>query len=71
MIGIESGDGFGDVDSFTVKDGADQFEIYVDQAITYDFALAHLNAHLTGAEPVLVEVESRDGKLVATSIGDA
>jgi hypothetical protein len=71
VLRIESADGFGEVESFTVKDGTEEFEIYIDQAITYDFPLAHLNAHRAGADPVLVEAESRDGRLVAISIGDA
>lgn len=68
---IESGEGFGAVESFTVKDGEETYRIYVDHDITYDFPLAHLNSHKAGAEPVRVEVERRDNKLYATSISDA
>lgn len=71
VVDIQSGAGFGEVESFTVKEGDDQFEIFVDPDATYDFPLAHLNAHRAGAEPVRVEVETRGRKLVATAIGDA
>lgn len=68
---IESGQGFGAVRSFVVKDGQDSYRVYVDRDITYDFPLAHLNSHKAGAEPVRVEVERRENKLYATSIADA
>ena len=71
VIRIDSGSGFGDVESFTVKQGDQEFAIFVDPDVTYDFPLAHLNSHRAGAEPVRVEAETREGKLVATSIGDA
>jgi len=71
VVDINSGSGFGEVESFTVKQGADELEIFVDPEATYDFPLAHLNSHRVGAEPVRVEAEMRNGKLVAISIGDA
>lgn len=71
VVEISTGDGFGEVESFTIKDGAKQFVIHVDPQATYDFPLGHLNSHRAGAEPVRVEAESRDGKLVAVSISDA
>ena len=71
VVGIEAGDGFGEVESFTVKDGETQVVIHVDPQATYHFPLGHLNAHRAGGEPVRVEVETRDGKRVAVSIGDA
>lgn len=43
----------------------------VDPDATYDFPLAHLNAHHAGAEPVRIEAIMRDGRLVTTEIGDA
>jgi len=71
VIEIRAGDRLGDIESFTVKDGKEQFVIHVDPHAKYDFPLGHLNAHRAGAEPVRVDVESRDGKLVAVSISDA
>lgn len=68
---IRSGEDFGAVESFSVKKGADSFQIYVDPDVTYDFPLAHLNSHRAAAEPVRVEVERRDGRLYAISIADA
>lgn len=71
VVDIRSGGGFGEVESFTVKDGPDQVEIFVDPEATYDFPLGHLNAHRAGAEPVRVEAVLRNGRLIATEIGDA
>lgn len=71
VVDIRTGTGFGEVKSFTVKEGAEEFEIFPDPDVTYDFPLAHLNAHRIGAEPVRVEAEIRDGKLVALAISDA
>jgi hypothetical protein len=71
VVDIQTGAGFGQVESFTVKKGSEQFEIFVDPDATYDFPLAHLNAHRAGAEPVRVETEARGDKLVAVTIGDA
>jgi|SRR5680860_1101479 len=70
VISIDSGSGFGDVESFSIKDGDQEFEIFIDPDAAYAFPLAHLNSHRAGAEPVRVEVETRDGKLVAVSIDD-
>lgn len=68
---IHTSQGFGQVESFTIKDGAQTYEIFIDPDATYDFPLAHLNAHRAGAERVRVEAVIRAGKLVATEIGDA
>ena len=68
---IDSGQAFGAVESFVVKDGEETYRIHVDHDITYDFPLAHLSSHRAGAEPVRVEVERRENKLYATSISDA
>lgn len=68
---IESGEGFGAVRSFVVKDGEATYRIYVDPDVTYDFPLAHLSSHKAGAEPVRVEIQRRGDKLYATSISDA
>jgi len=53
------------------KDGSKKSEIFVDPEATYDFPLAHLNAHRAGADPIRVEAVMRDCKLVAIEIGDA
>lgn len=71
VVDIRTGTGFGEVESFTVKEGSEEFEIFVDPDATYDFPLAHLNAHRAGAEPVRVAAETRAGRLVAVAIGDA
>lgn len=71
VIDIQTGSGFGEVESFTVKEGSEEHEIFVDPDATYDFPLAHLNSHRVGAEPVSVEAELREGDLVAVAISDA
>jgi len=68
---IYSGDDFGAVKSFSLKRGAESFEIYVDPDVTYDFPLAHLNSHRAAAEPIRVEVERRRGVLYAIAVADA
>ena len=62
--------GLGDVRSFTLKDLDKSYEIYVDPTITYEFPVSHLSAHRAAAEPVLVGVERRDGRLFALFITD-
>ncbi len=58
------------IQSFTLKDDDEVFEIFIDPAHDYGFPLAHLNEHRAGAEPVAVDVEERDGRLVALTISD-
>ena len=70
IIDIES-EGFDDVRSFTLKAGDRTYEIRIDPEVTYGFALSHLNAHRVGGDPVVVELEEREGDLFATSIEDA
>ncbi len=70
VISIGRGGGFGEIEGFTIKDGDQEFEILIDPDAAYAFPLAHLNSHRAGAEPVRVEAETRDGKLVAVSIDD-
>ncbi|HVF54284.1 MAG TPA: hypothetical protein VNC78_11875 [Actinomycetota bacterium] len=60
-----------EVRSFTLKDGDNVYEVNIADDVEYGFPLGHLNAHMTGAEPVTVELEDRDGTLVALSIEDA
>jgi hypothetical protein len=64
-------EGFDDVNGFVLKDGDDRYEIFVSERIDYGFPLSHLNAHRAGGEPVRVELDRRDGRLVALSIEDA
>ncbi|MGH2753298.1 MAG: hypothetical protein ACRDLB_02590 [Actinomycetota bacterium] len=37
VVDIRTGTGFGEVESFTLKDGSEEFEIFVDPDATYDF----------------------------------
>lgn len=60
-----------DVESFTIKAGDKTYVIHIDPAKEYDFPVSHLSSHRAGAEPVRVEVEERDGQLVASTISDA
>ena len=62
--------GLGDVQSFTLKNLDNDYEIYIDPEITYEFPVSHLAAHRAAAEPVVVGVERRDGRLYALSIAD-
>jgi hypothetical protein len=59
-----------DVRGFTLRSGGKECEISIDPERDYGFPLSHLNAHKVGADPVEVEVEERDGELIATSIAD-
>lgn len=71
IVDIESQGGFGNVTSFVVKDGDSSYEIFIAEDVDYGFPLGHLNAHRTGAEPVRVVLEERDGQLYALAIEDA
>jgi len=70
LVQIES-TGLDDVESFTLKAGDEMFEVFIDPQRDYGFPLSHLNAHRTGGEPVAVDVEERDGRLIALTIADA
>ena len=59
------------VTSFKLRSEGETYEIFIDPDIDYGFRLGHLQAHLVGADPVIVELEERAGKLYATSIIDA
>lgn len=63
--------GLDDVESFTVKDGDELYEISIDPEIEYGFNLGHLNEHRATAEPVRVELQERGDQLIALSIEDA
>lgn len=70
LTDIES-EGIGDIKAFTVKDGDTTYEILIDSAVDYRFNLGHLQEHLSGSLPVIVEIEERDGALYAQTIEDA
>ena len=63
-------EGLDDVTSFKLRSEGETYEIFIDPDIDYGFRLGHLQAHLVGAHPVIVELEQRAGKLYATSIVD-
>lgn len=70
IVDIES-EGLGDVHSFTVKSGAQTYEILIDPDVDYGFPLGHLNEHRISGDPVSVELVERDGRLYAQTIVDA
>ncbi len=62
----------GDIESFTVDSEAEgEVEVFIDRDLDYGFDLHHLHEHLETGDPVVVELETRDGVLYATSIEDA
>jgi hypothetical protein len=70
LLDVDS-NGVDDVQSFTLKDGDDTYEIFIADDVDYGFPLGHLSEHLTSGDPVKVPLEERDGKLYALSIDDA
>jgi hypothetical protein len=62
--------GLNEVTSFELRHDDETTTIYIDEELDYGFPLGHLNAHMTGAEPVRVETDDREGKLYALSIAD-
>ena len=71
IVDIESGEGFGNVLSFSVRENGRNVEIFIDPELDYeDFPLSHLFAHRAGGDPVIVGVEERSGRLYARSISD-
>ncbi|MBA2726101.1 MAG: hypothetical protein H0U53_08935 [Actinobacteria bacterium] len=60
-----------EIDGFTLKAGAEQYEVLIADDVDYEFPLGHLHEHLEGSLPVSVTVETRDGELYALSIDDA
>jgi hypothetical protein len=59
-----------DINSFTLKDGGETYEIFIDDSIDYGFPLGHLQEHVQSSGPMRVETEERAGKLYALSIED-
>lgn len=70
VVAVES-EGLGKVTSFQVQSEGTRYDIYIADDVDYGFPLDHLNEHRATADPVVVEVEERDGKLYALSIEDA
>jgi hypothetical protein len=62
--------GLTEVDSFVVSQGEQRYTIFIDKDTELDFPPAHLNEHRLSGDPVRVETEEDNGKLVATQIGD-
>lgn len=60
----------GEVQSFTVKDGDETYEVLVDSERDYGFPVSHLSEHIASADPVRVELEQRNGRLYAVTIED-
>ena len=69
VIEIESR-GLNEVQSFTVRSGERRVKIFVDGDTEFAFTPSHLNEHRATGEPVAVEVDRRDGDLVALSVQD-
>ena len=63
--------GIGQVDSFDLKDADRIYEVHIADDVDYGFDPSHLTSHMTGALPVTVRLEERDGRLYALSIEDA
>ena len=61
----------GDVDSFTLRSGEQNFELLVDRDTVFAFAPGHLQEHLTTAAPVRVRAAERNGTLHALYVDDA
>lgn len=70
IVEIDSGS-LEDIRGFTVRAEGETYEILIASDVEYGFPLSHLNAHLASADPVLVDLEERDGRLYALSIEDA
>jgi hypothetical protein len=69
VVEIESR-GLNEVQSFTVKSGDRRVKIFVEGDTQFAFTPSHLNEHRATGEPVAVEVDRRDGDLVALSVQD-
>jgi hypothetical protein len=69
IIAIDS-DGLEDVNSFTLKDGDETYEIFIADDVDYGFPLGHLQEHVQSAGPVSVDLETRDDQLYALTIED-
>ena len=65
-------DGFGgDVDSFVLDAGGQEYEIRIAPGVDYGFDLSHLELHRADGLPVRCALEARNGELYALRIDDA
>jgi hypothetical protein len=62
--------GLTEVESFVVSRDGTRYTIRIDEDTELDFPPAHLNEHRISGDPVRVEVDDRNGDLIATTIGD-
>jgi hypothetical protein len=70
IVAIDRDDA-GTIESFTVHQGGEPYEIRIRRGRDYGFDLEHLAEHRTGRLPVRVTLEERDGDLYAVRILDA
>ena len=71
ITGIEPEDEFDVPTSFTVEEeDGDSYPIEIDPELDYGFDLLHVREHFVAEDPVDVEVDDRDGSLIAISIDD-
>jgi hypothetical protein len=61
----------GTIESLTVEQGGQDYEILIDPGVDYGFDLEHLEEHRAQRLPVRVTVERRSGRAYATQILDA
>jgi hypothetical protein len=61
----------GRIAGFTVDSGAESYAIDIDPRRDYGFDLEHLEEHRRTGDPVRVDLQDRDGRLVALTILDA
>ncbi|HEX2090254.1 MAG TPA: hypothetical protein VHI54_10065 [Actinomycetota bacterium] len=61
----------GKMQRFTLRQGAESFDIQIDSRRDYGFDLEHLEQHRISDWPVTVRLEQRDGVLFAVEILDA
>jgi hypothetical protein len=61
----------GEITSFTLEAGLEEYEIRIAPDVDYGFDLAHLREHQRDALPVRCELEEREGDLYALTIEDA
>ena len=60
-----------EVEGFTLRSDGETYEIFIAPDADLGVPPAHLNEHSISGDPVIVELETRDGRLYALSILDA
>lgn len=63
--------GLNEVSSFELRAEGENHTISIADDVDYGFPLGHLQEHVASAGPVKVELEERDGELIALTIEDA